>query len=157
MELAMAGSDSRKEWIPPDCDPLAKLYVYPWPLPRTGESLDQHPECSSMPFVVTDSCIRCKYMDCVSVCPVSCFYEGQTMLVIRQSDCIDCGICEPECPVEAIVPDSHPRAAMWIELNEKYSESWPNVTEHRDPPPDADHFKTIPNKYPRFFSPLPSD
>jgi starch phosphorylase len=67
-------------------------------------------------------------MDCVSVCPVSCFYEGQTMLVIGQSDCIDCGICEPECPVEAIVPDSHPRAAMWIELNEKYSESWPNIT-----------------------------
>jgi ferredoxin len=110
-----------------------------------------------MPFVVTDSCIRCKYMDCVSVCPVSCFYEGQTMLVIRQSDCIDCGICEPECPVEAIVPDSHPRAAMWIELNEKYSEAWPNITEHRDPPSDADHFKTVPNKYPRYFSPLPGD
>ena len=61
------------------------------------------------------------------------------MLVIRQSDCIDCGVCEPECPVEAIVPDG------------------PNITDHREPPTDADEFKTIPNKYPKFFSPLPGD
>jgi ferredoxin len=136
VELAMAGSDRRKEWIPLNRDPLGILRRLSVAAPLILENLDQHLECSRMPFVVTDSCIRCKYMDCVSVCPVSCFYEGQTMLVIRQSDCIDCGICEPECPVEAIVPDSHPRAAMWIELNEKYAESWPNITGHRDPPPD---------------------
>jgi ferredoxin len=53
------------------------------------------------------------------------------MLVIRQSDCIDCGICEPECPVEAIVPDSHPKATMWIDLNQKFSETWPNITLER--------------------------
>jgi ferredoxin len=79
------------------------------------------------------------------------------MLVIRQSDCIDCGICEPECPVEAIIPDSHPSAAMWINLNEKYSESWPNISDRREPLTDADEFKTISNKYPEFFSPLPAD
>lgn len=79
------------------------------------------------------------------------------MLVIRPSECIDCGICEPECPVEAIVPDSHPRAKMWIELNEKLSETWPNITERQDPPVDADKFKDIADKYPQFFSPLPAD
>lgn len=115
------------------------------------------PERSTMPFVVTDSCIRCKYTDCVSVCPVNCFYEGENMLVIRPSECIDCGICEPECPVEAIVPDSHPKAAMWIELNEKLSESWPNITDRRDPLEEADAFKAIPDKYPKYFSPLPGE
>lgn len=110
-----------------------------------------------MPFVVTDSCIRCKYTDCVAVCPVNCFYEGQNMLVIRQSDCIDCGICEPECPVEAIVPDTHPKAAVWIDLNEKLSETWPNIIDRRDPPADADAFRAVQDKYPKFFSSLPAD
>jgi ferredoxin len=79
------------------------------------------------------------------------------MLVIRQSDCIDCGICEPECPVEAIVPDSHPRATMWKELNEKLSETWPNIADQRPPPPDADEFKDVKDKYSKFFSPLPAE
>ena len=59
-----------------------------------------------MTYVVTDACIRCKYMDCVEVCPVDCFYEGENMLVINPSECIDCGVCEPECPAEAILPDT---------------------------------------------------
>ena len=57
-----------------------------------------------MTYVVTDACIRCKYMDCVEVCPVDCFYEGENMLVIHPDECIDCGVCEPECPVDAIKP-----------------------------------------------------
>ncbi len=61
-----------------------------------------------MTFVVTDNCIKCKYMDCVEVCPVDCFYEGDNMLVIHPDECIDCGVCEPECPAEAIVPDTQP-------------------------------------------------
>ena len=64
-----------------------------------------------MTYVVIESCIRCKYMDCVEVCPVDCFYVGENMLVIHPDECIDCGVCEPECPVEAIVPDSDDRAA----------------------------------------------
>ena len=108
-----------------------------------------------MPFVVTDACIRCKYTDCITVCPVDCFYEGENMLVISQSECIDCGICEPACPVEAIMPDSAIGKEIWAELNEKYSKIWPKITKKHLPPPDADGFKGVPDKYPRFFSPLP--
>ena len=67
-----------------------------------------------MTYVVTEACIRCKYMDCVEVCPVDCFYEGENMLVIHPDECIDCGVCEPECPVEAIIPDSEPPAERWL-------------------------------------------
>ncbi len=67
-----------------------------------------------MTYVVTENCIRCKYMDCVEVCPVDCFYVGANMLVIHPDECIDCGVCEPECPVEAIVPDSDDKATAWV-------------------------------------------
>ena len=63
-------------------------------------------EGAEMTYVTTDACIKCKYMDCVEVCPVDCFYEGENMLVINPSECIDCGVCEPECPAEAILPDT---------------------------------------------------
>ena len=91
-----------------------------------------------MTYVVTGACIRCKYTDCVDVCPVDCFYEGTNMLVIDPDECIDCGVCEPECPASAILPDSDPQAAEWLELNGKYAKEWPNITESRDPLPDAD-------------------
>ena len=68
-----------------------------------------------MTYVVTESCIKCKYMDCVEVCPVDCFYVGENMLVIHPDECIDCGVCEPECPAEAILPDSDDRASAWSE------------------------------------------
>ena len=61
-----------------------------------------------MTYVVTEACIKCKYMDCVEVCPVDCFYDGENMLVIHPDECIDCGVCEPECPAEAIMPDTEP-------------------------------------------------
>ena len=73
-----------------------------------------------MTYVVTDNCIKCKYMDCVEVCPVDCFYEGENMLVIHPDECIDCGVCEPECPVDAIKPDTEPGLEKWLALNTEY-------------------------------------
>ena len=69
-----------------------------------------------MTYVVTEACIKCKHMDCVEVCPVDCFHVGENMLVIHPDECIDCGVCEPECPAEAIVPDSDSQAPAWVEL-----------------------------------------
>ena len=70
-----------------------------------------------MTYVVNDNCIRCKTMDCVAVCPVNCFYEGENMLVIHPDECIDCGVCEPECPVDAIMADTEPGLEKWLSLN----------------------------------------
>ena len=70
-----------------------------------------------MTYVVTDNCIKCKYTDCVEVCPVDCFYEGENFLVIHPDECIDCGVCEPECPAEAIKPDTEPGLDKWLKLN----------------------------------------
>jgi ferredoxin len=77
-----------------------------------------------MTYVVTENCIRCKYMDCVEVCPVDCFYVGENMLVINPEECIDCGVCEPECPAEAIVPDSDDKASAWLEQNRRLAEHY---------------------------------
>ena len=74
-----------------------------------------------MTYIVNESCIRCKYTDCVEVCPVDCFYEGENMLVIHPDECIDCGVCEPECPVDAIKPDTEPGIEKWLDLNRQYS------------------------------------
>jgi ferredoxin len=108
-----------------------------------------------MTYVVTEACIRCKYMDCVEVCPVDCFYEGENMLVINPDECIDCGVCEPECPAEAILPDTEDEAEKWLDLNRKFSAIWPNITRKREPPPDADQYKGMPGKFERFFSEAP--
>ncbi len=89
-----------------------------------------------MTYVVTEACIRCKLMDCVEVCPVDCFYEGENMLVIHPDECIDCGVCEPECPVEAM-------------------SAWPNITRKKPPPEDADEWRGVEGKYEKFFSPNP--
>jgi ferredoxin len=108
-----------------------------------------------MAYVVTEACIKCKYMDCVEVCPVDCFYEGETMLVINPNECIDCGVCEPECPAEAIVPDTEPNLDQWVELNAKYSAEWPNITVKGETPADADDFKGQDGKFDKFFTPEP--
>lgn len=108
-----------------------------------------------MTYVVTEACIRCKYMDCVEVCPVDCFYEGENMLVIHPDECIDCGVCEPECPAEAIIPDSETAAERWLELNREYAASWPNITRKKPYPADADEFKGVEGKYDKFFDPNP--
>ena len=74
-----------------------------------------------MTYIVNDNCIKCKLTDCVDVCPVDCFYEGKNMLVIKPDECIDCGVCEPECPVDAIKADTEPGSEKWLEINKKYS------------------------------------
>lgn len=101
-----------------------------------------------MAFVVADPCVKCKYTDCVAVCPVDCFYEGANFLVIHPDECIDCGACEPVCPTKAIFPeDSVP--AEWepyIALNRELSTKWPVITKQKDPLPEAEEFKTKEDK-----------
>ncbi|HAT86765.1 ferredoxin FdxA [Cohaesibacter gelatinilyticus] len=109
-----------------------------------------------MTYVVLDNCIRCKYTDCVEVCPVDCFYEGENWLVINPDECIDCGVCEPECPAEAIKPDTEPGLEDWIKLNTKYSEIWPNITVKKDPMPESDKWDGVENKL-QFLSPEPGE
>ena len=95
-------------------------------------------------------------MDCVEVCPVDCFYEGENMLVINPTECIDCGVCEPECPADAILPDTDDTAKSWIDFNQKYSDLWPNITEMRpeDTPADAEQWHGVENKM-EYFSEAP--
>jgi ferredoxin len=110
-----------------------------------------------MTYVVNDSCIKCKFTDCVEVCPVDCFYEGENMLVIHPDECIDCGVCEPECPVEAIKPDTEPGLERWLELNREYADKWPNITAKKAPPSDADDFRDEKDKFGKYFSPEPGE
>ena len=113
-----------------------------------------------MTYLVTDNCIMCKHTDCVSVCPVDCFYEGENTLVINPDECIDCGVCEPECPVGAIVADNaieEPDRTKWIDINVIYSNQWPNITEQKSPMPDAETFDGLENKYEEYFSEMPGD
>ena len=101
-----------------------------------------------MTYVVTESCIKCKYTDCVEVCPVDCFYEGPEFLVIDPEECIDCGLCEPECPVDAIFSvDELPEDQIdFIEINAELSEIWPNITEEKDQLPEAEEYAEIKDK-----------
>lgn len=104
-----------------------------------------------MTYLVKEECIKCKHMDCMEVCPVDCFYEGENFLVINPDECIDCGVCEPECPVDAIVPDSALEGTeldYWMKINTEMSEVWPNITTLRpeDVPPDAKEWAGKPNK-----------
>ena len=113
-----------------------------------------------MTYFVKDECIKCKLMDCVEVCPVDCFYEGENMLVIHPEECIDCGVCEPECPVEAIVADTgyeKDDKNKWLDINNKYSKLWPNITKKKEPPKDADKFRNEKNKYDKYFSDKPGE
>lgn len=108
-----------------------------------------------MTYVVTEVCIKCKYTDCVEVCPVDCFYEGENMLVINPDECIDCGVCEPECPIGAIIPDLDPKAEKWLALNREYGTKWPVITRIKAAPPDAKEYDTVEDKFAKFFSPKP--
>jgi ferredoxin len=108
-----------------------------------------------MTYVVTENCIKCKYMDCVEVCPVDCFYEGENMVVINPNECIDCGVCEPECPAQAIKPDSESGIEEWRTLNAKFADQWPNITQKKEPGSDAAEYDGMPGKLAAFFSPNP--
>ena len=103
-----------------------------------------------MTYLVNDKCIKCKLTDCVEVCPVDCFYEGDNMLVINPDECIDCGVCEPECPVGAIITDSEDIGDKWYKLNEEYSNKWPNITVKKDPLPDAEKYENEENKLEKY-------
>ena len=94
-------------------------------------------------------------MDCIEVCPVDCFYEGDNMLVINADECIDCGVCEPECPVEAILPDTEDNVERWVEINTTYSEIWPNITKKGISPDDSDDYQSETGKFDKYFSPEP--
>lgn len=108
-----------------------------------------------MAYVVTDACIKCKFMDCVEVCPVDCFYEGENMLVIHPDECIDCGVCEPECPPEAIKADTESGLEKWMSLNAEYAKKWPNITQKGEPPADREEFRAETGKLEKYFSEKP--
>lgn len=101
-----------------------------------------------MTYVVTENCIKCKYTDCVSVCPVDCFVEGPNFLVINPIECIDCAVCVPECPANAIYSDSElpEDQKEFLQINEELSKLWPSITKRKEPLPDADEWKDKPNK-----------
>ncbi len=122
-----------------------------------------------MAYIVADPCVKCKYTDCVAVCPVDCFYEGKNMLVIHPDECIDCGACEPECPTTAIFEegDLKPEWEVYISINAVFSGAampedvdkdgwpealangakiWPNITDQKSPLPDAEKYETEENK-----------
>lgn len=105
-------------------------------------------------YYVTEACVKCKYTDCVDMCPTDCFYEGENMLVIDPEGCISCGVCEPMCPVNAIVDDTDPDASRWAQVNKKYAQMWQdsNINTPKDPPPDAEEFTDEKNKFEKFFS-----
>ena len=101
-----------------------------------------------MTWVVGEQCIKCKLGDCVEVCPVDCFHEGPNMLVIDPDECIDCALCEPECPVDAIFADDEIPEGQekFLELNQELSQIWPVISEAPIPPDDADDWREVEDK-----------
>ena len=106
-----------------------------------------------MTYLVTDNCIKCKHTDCVSVCPVDCFYEADNFLAINPDECIDCGVCVPECPEDAIVADYELQPETrekWDEINRRVSDWNVNIVDQIDPLADHKEFSGLPNKYETF-------
>jgi len=114
-----------------------------------------------MTYLVTDACVKCKFMDCIEVCPVDSFHEGENFLVINPSSdavngCIDCGVCIPECPVDAIIPDTEDDPdGKWLEINAKYAELWPIITIKKEPPEDREKYESETGKFEKYFSEKP--
>ena len=118
-----------------------------------------------MTYIITRLCRDCVDTACVAVCPVDCIYRYTgsdtvsfpNQLYIHPDECIDCGVCEPECPVDAIKPDTEPSLDRWLDINRQYSEVWPNITTKKPAPPDADAFVSEPGKFDKYFSPNPGE
>ena len=127
-----------------------------------------------MTYIICEPCVGTCDTACVEVCPVDCIHgpndktgsgaeakvdgfipKDTDTLYIDPEECIDCGACEPECPVEAILSDTEDGVEKWAEINRKYAEIWPNISEKKDPPPDADKWKNIEDKYKKYFSEKP--
>ena len=106
-----------------------------------------------MTYVIAEPCIDIKDRSCVDVCPVDCIHEADRILVIDPDECIDCGVCEPECPAEAIKPDTEAGLEKWLELNAEYAKTWANITVKKEAPPDAKEWDGVPEKFKKFFSP----
>lgn len=104
-----------------------------------------------MTYVVNDKCIMCKHTDCVEVCPVDCFYEGENMLVIKPDECIDCGVCEPECPEDAIKSDQDPEGEGWVEFNKQWSEAWQVLDTKKEPMPGYEKHSGEIDKLKKYF------
>ena len=102
-----------------------------------------------MTHVVTDACVKCKFTDCVDVCPVNCFYEGEFMLAINPDECIDCGVCVTECPVDAIEPESG-ELLLWIERNASFSKIWPKIEYSKKPLSDAENYRDEEGKFEKY-------
>lgn len=101
-----------------------------------------------MTYVVTENCIKCKYTDCVDVCPVDCFHEGENFLVIDPEECIDCQLCVPECPIDAIFEESDlpDDQIKFIQINAELSQKWPVINTTSPAPPDAEKWEGVENK-----------
>ena len=101
-----------------------------------------------MPYIVKDACVKCKYMDCCEVCPVDCFHEWPNFLVINPEECIDCSLCEPECPINAILSedDLAEEDKKFMEINTRLSKKWPLITEAKSAPEDAKDWENKANK-----------
>ena len=104
-----------------------------------------------MSYCVTENCIKCKYTDCVVVCPIDCFYEGKNMLVINPDECIDCGVCEIECPAQAIKSELEQDMEKWIEFNSYYAKKWNKIKTKKQPLPKADSWSKVSNKLKNYF------
>ena len=111
-----------------------------------------------MTYIVNDNCINCRFTDCVEVCPVDCFYIGENTIVIHPDECIDCGVCEPECPIDAIKADTDESVKdmdKWLLINKKFSAIWPNISKKQEPMNDHEKFSNIKDKYDKHFSEKP--
>ena len=111
-----------------------------------------------MTYLVNEKCIKCKHTTCVEVCPVDCFYEGENFLVIHPDECIDCGVCEPECPIDAIKPDTDESIKdmdKWLLINKKFSAIWPNISKKKEPMEEHEKFRNVKDKYEKYFSEKP--
>jgi len=104
-----------------------------------------------MTYIVNDKCILCKHTSCVEVCPVDCFYEGENMLVINPDECIDCGVCEPECPEDAIKSDNEEGTEEWVKFNGEWAKQWQQITTKKDPMPDYEKHQNEENKIDKYF------